>query len=97
LVAPIRGQLEVVNQQVEAANQRAERRAGEARAGERKAIELVKHVTAEARELRKRGDAVHAQLADAEGAERIARDEAAGLRAELHARRRRRRPLNGKR
>ena len=52
----------------------------EAQAAERKAVELVKYVTAEASELRQRAD-------DALTAERIARDEAAGLRAEFDARR----------
>ena len=52
----------------------------EAQAAERKAVELVKYVTAEASELRQRAD-------EALTAERIARDEAAGLRAEFDARR----------
>jgi hypothetical protein len=52
----------------------------EAQATERKAVELVKYITAEASELRQRAD-------DALTAERIARDEAAGLRAEFDARR----------
>lgn len=52
----------------------------EAQAAERKAVELVKYVTAEASELRQRAD-------NALTAERIARDEAAGLRAEFDARR----------
>lgn len=52
----------------------------EAQTAERKAVELVKYVTAEASELRQRAD-------DALTAERIARDEAAGLRAEFDARR----------
>jgi hypothetical protein len=58
---------------------KAEQRADEAQAAERKAIELVKYVTAEASEQRRKAD-------DATAAERIARDEAAGLRAELEAR-----------
>jgi hypothetical protein len=58
---------------------KAEQRADEAQAAERKAIELVKYVTAEASEQRRKAD-------DATAAERIARDEAAGLRAELDAR-----------
>jgi hypothetical protein len=55
---------------------RAEQCAGEAQAAERKAIELVKFVTAEASEQRRKAD-------EAQAAERIARDEAAGLRARL--------------
>jgi len=51
-----------------------------AQAAERNAIELVKYITAEASELRKRAD-------DVLRAERIARDEAAGLRAGFDARR----------
>lgn len=52
----------------------------EAQAAERKAVELVKNVTVEAGEPRQRAD-------DALTAVRIARDEAAGLRAEFDARR----------
>jgi len=59
---------------------RAAQQVAEAQAAERKAIELVKYVTTEAGDLRKRAD-------DALTAERLARDEAAGLRAELDARR----------
>jgi hypothetical protein len=58
---------------------RAEQQVAEARVAERKAIELVKYVTAEASDQRRRAD-------DAATSERIARDEAAGLRAELDAR-----------
>jgi hypothetical protein len=92
----LREQLGVANRQAEAANQRAEhaeQRADradqrsdrlhgelvEARAAERKAIDLVKYATAEASDQRQRAD-------DAATAERIAREEAAGLRAELEAR-----------
>jgi hypothetical protein len=67
---------------LEASEQRADRLHGElveARAAERKAIDLVRYATAEASDQRKRAD-------DAVDAERIARDEAAGLRAELEAR-----------
>jgi hypothetical protein len=83
-------QLEDANQRAERAEERADRadqRADrlhgelvEARAAERKAIDLVRYATAEASDQRKRAD-------DAVDAERIARDEAAGLRAELDARR----------
>jgi hypothetical protein len=52
----------------------------EAQAAERKAVEMVKYVTAEASGLRQRAD-------DAPTAERIARDEAAGVWAEFDARR----------
>jgi hypothetical protein len=64
------------------ADQRADRLHGElveARAAERKAIDLVRYATGEASDQRKRAD-------DAVDAERIARAEAAGLRAELEAR-----------
>jgi len=89
-VAPIRGQLESINQRVESVDHRADRaeqradslqaQLADAQASERHALELVKYVTAEAGEQRKRAD-------NAATAERIARDEAAGLRAELDARR----------
>jgi hypothetical protein len=75
VVAPLSAQLEH-------ARERADRLHGElveARAAERKAIDLVRYATAEASDQRKRAD-------DAVDAERIARDEAAGLRAELDAR-----------
>lgn len=78
-VEGLREQLDRAEQQAVAL--RAER--AEAQVGERHAIELVKHVTAEASEQRKRVDALHTQLADAQTAERISRDEAAGLRTRL--------------
>lgn len=93
VVTPLSAQLEAANQRADRAEQRldeeraradrSEQRADEAQVGERHALELVEHVTAEASEQRKRGDALHTQLADAQGAERIARDEAAGLRTRL--------------
>ena len=51
----------------------------DAQAAERKTVELVQRVTAEASEQRKRAD-------DAAAAERIVRDQATGLRTELDAR-----------
>jgi hypothetical protein len=81
--AAIRDVVTPLSAQLEVAHQRADRLHGElveARAAERKAIELVKYATAEASDQRRRAD-------DAVDAERIARDEAAGLRAELDARR----------
>jgi hypothetical protein len=74
---------ERAEQQSDADRERADRLHGElveARAAERKAIDLVKYATTEASDQRRRAD-------DAATAERIARDEAAGLRAELDARR----------
>lgn len=96
LVTPLREQLEGANQRADRAEQRldeeraradrAETRAttlraelADAQAAERKTVELVQYVTAEASEQRKRAD-------DAGTAERIARDVAAGLRTELDAR-----------
>jgi hypothetical protein len=97
VVAPLREQLDIANRRADRAEQRADEErfradrieqetaklhgeVTEAQAAERKAIELVKYVTAEASEQRRRADA-------ATDAERIARDEAAGLRTELDARR----------
>jgi hypothetical protein len=69
-------------QQSDVDRERADRLHGElveARAAERKAIDLVKYTSAEASDQRRRAD-------DAVDAERIAREEAVGLRAELDAR-----------
>ena len=89
-VGALQEQLNIANQRADRAEQqsdtdreRADRLHGElveARAAERKAIELIRYATAEASDQRKRAD-------DAVDAERIAREEAAGLRAELEARR----------
>jgi DNA uptake protein ComE-like DNA-binding protein len=97
LVTRLREQLEGANQRADRAEQRldeeraradrAEEHAtmlraelADAQVAERKTVELVQYVTAEASEQRKRAD-------DARTAGQIARDEAAGLRAELDARR----------
>ena len=98
MVAPLREQLDIANRRADRAEQRADEErfradrieqettklrdeVAEAQAAERKAIELVKFVTAEASDQRRKAD-------EAEAAERAARDEAAGLRAALDARKR---------
>jgi hypothetical protein len=80
--ATLRGKAEAVERRGTADRERADRLHGElieARAAERRAIDLVRYATVEASDQRRRAD-------EAVDAERIAREEAAGLRAELEAR-----------